>query len=146
LKASASRILTPSSAWTILIVLCLSAGVGCGRESEPHSTMGGVFTKAQADLGADVFGAICVSCHTPAAHTGLAFATNWGGHPLSELYQFVSQKMPKSEPGSLSPDEYAQVVAYLLSLNGMPAGQHELSTDTIALKKIQIDLPPKKGL
>jgi hypothetical protein len=48
--------------------------------------------------------------------------------------------MPKSEPGTLTPDEYAQVLAYLLELNGMPAGDVELPPDPEAMKTIRIDM------
>jgi hypothetical protein len=51
--------------------------------------------------------------------------------------------MPKTEPGSLSKEEYASIVAYLLKLNGMPAGKQPLPADTAALGKIRID--SKKG-
>jgi S-disulfanyl-L-cysteine oxidoreductase SoxD len=47
--------------------------------------------------------------------------------------------MPKNEPGSLAPEEYADVLAYLLQLNGMPAGERDLPADSTALKRIRID-------
>jgi hypothetical protein len=47
--------------------------------------------------------------------------------------------MPKNEPGSLSPEEYADVLAYLLKLNLMPAGPAELPPDSSALRTIRID-------
>ena len=52
--------------------------------------------------------------------------------------------MPKDDPESLSVAERAQVVAYLLKLNGLPAGKTELPTDAEALKKIKIELPKEK--
>jgi alcohol dehydrogenase (cytochrome c) len=53
--------------------------------------------------------------------------------------------MPKSDPGSLSPGEYARVLAYLLSLNGMPVGKDELPTDANGLKRIRIDTTHSRG-
>jgi hypothetical protein len=50
--------------------------------------------------------------------------------------------MPKSDPGSLTPAEYAQSVAYLLKINDVPAGEHELSPEGEGLKKIRIEWPP----
>ena len=44
-------------------------------------------------------------------------------------------------PASLTPAEYAQVVAYLLKINDVPAGEHELPPDSEALKKIRIEMP-----
>ena len=53
--------------------------------------------------------------------------------------------MPKQDPASLSPQEYAQLVAYLLKINDAPAGQAELGSDLERLKKITIEMPKKKG-
>jgi hypothetical protein len=47
--------------------------------------------------------------------------------------------MPKNDPGSLSEQEYVDVMSYMLRLNGMPVGFDELPTDSVALTKIKID-------
>ena len=49
--------------------------------------------------------------------------------------------MPKSDPGSLTPAEYAQAIAYLLKINDVPAGDHELPPDGEVLKKIRVEWP-----
>jgi len=51
--------------------------------------------------------------------------------------------MPKNEPGSLQPDEYADVLAYLLKLNDFPSGSEALPADSLALKKIRIEVGKK---
>jgi hypothetical protein len=84
---------------------------------------------------------MCVSCHAASTHTGPAFATSWVGKPLSELFSYVSERMPKNDPGSLSWEDYADVVAYLLRLNGMPTGREELPADSVRLKDIRIQAP-----
>jgi mono/diheme cytochrome c family protein len=84
---------------------------------------------------------ICVSCHPKGTYTAPAFRQKWNGSPLSELYGFVSSSMPKMEPGSLEPEEYAQVIAYLLKINGAPAGKSELPADVKALRRIRISFP-----
>jgi len=104
-----------------------------------RSTRTGVFTAEQAQAGREVFVGACTGCHTSASHTGAAFLTKWAGRPLSELYGFVSTRMPKANPGSLSEDEYVVVVAYVLKINGMPAGKTELSADPDALNAIRFD-------
>jgi hypothetical protein len=50
--------------------------------------------------------------------------------------------MPKNEPGSLAPEEYADLLAYLLKLNQMPVGPTELPADTMVLKTIRIEGRP----
>lgn len=129
-----------------LAACCLLAGQGLAQgpaQNGERTTSSGVYTEAQANLGRDVYAMQCKSCHTPASHTGATFASWWDQKPLSELYQFVVTRMPKNEPGSLLPEEYAQVVAYLLKMNEMPSGSEELPADSLALKKIRIEASKK---
>ena len=81
----------------------------------------------------------CASCHTVASHIGPVFAAKWEGRPLWDLFRYVRESMPKSEPGGLSEREYLRVVAYLLKMNGMPAGAGELAADSVGLKQIRIE-------
>ncbi len=105
-----------------------------------RSTRLGVYTAGQVALGQDIFAMNCASCHSAATHTGPAFVAKWDGRSLWDLFQYVSESMPKSEPGSLSPREYGRVVAYLLKVNGMPAGLNELPVDSAALARIRLEL------
>ena len=50
--------------------------------------------------------------------------------------------MPNDKPGKLSRGQYAEIVAYLLELNGFPAGKTPLPSDDEKLKQIQITAPP----
>jgi hypothetical protein len=55
--------------------------------------------------------------------------------------------MPQDDPGRLSRQENADVLAYLLSFNKFPAGKVELAHDTEILKQIRIEAAkpdPKK--
>lgn len=106
-------------------------------------TLSGVFTAAQAKSGEDVYGSTCLGgCHSLSSHKGIAFRHRWEGHPVSELYQLINDTMPNDDPGSLSSEQSLQLVAYLLKLNGMPAGSDALPSDATALKKIKIEMPP----
>ncbi|HSL71728.1 MAG TPA: cytochrome c [Longimicrobiales bacterium] len=130
--------------FTVVIVAALglvSFASLCPAQETPdnRSTMNGVYTSAQAARGQDTYANACLGCHTPASHTGPAFLKSWVGRPLLELFGYLSAEMPKSEPGSLSPQDYAQVIAYLLKLNGVPDGPDELPADTAVLKTIRFD-------
>ena len=48
--------------------------------------------------------------------------------------------MPKNEPGSLTPKQSVEAIAYILKLNKLPAGQTPIPTDFAALQKIRIEL------
>jgi S-disulfanyl-L-cysteine oxidoreductase SoxD len=105
-----------------------------------QTTMSGVYTAPQARRGEETYMAVCVSCHPAGTYKTAAFKDTWRGRALSELYDQVREKMPKNDPASLTPAEYAQVVAYLLKINDMPSGDTELPADSEALKKIRIDM------
>jgi mono/diheme cytochrome c family protein len=109
------------------------------KSATTRSTLTGVYSAQQAARGQDVYAGMCKSCHTAATHTGAAFEKSWSGHSLSELFGFISTRMPKNEPGSLAPEEYVDVLAYLLKLNQMPAGAAELPADTTVLGAIRIE-------
>ncbi|MGH7553341.1 MAG: c-type cytochrome [Longimicrobiales bacterium] len=123
----------------LLFVISGHAASQQGDDTPKRSTLSGVFTQAQAARGRDTYGGMCRSCHTPESHAAPAFLNTWSGRPLWDLFLYVSGDMPKSDPGSLAPNEYAQVLAYLLEMNGMPAGKDELPTDSLILKKIRFD-------
>ena len=130
-------------------VLSVAAALGAGARvargqtsgpSTQRSTSSGVYSADQATRGRDVYAMQCKSCHTPASHTGAIFAAWWDRKPLSELYQFIVTRMPKNEPGSLQADEYVDVMAYLLKLNELPSGNEPLPADSVAMKKIRIEV------
>ena len=102
------------------------------------TTKSGVYTAQQAARGRDVYAGNCRSCHTAESHTGPAFTAKWNRRPLSDLYVYIRDQMPKSAPGSLSEDEYADVLAYVLKMNRMPPGQKELPPDSAAINRIRI--------
>jgi len=92
----------------------------------------------QATRGRTVFLGMCRDCHTPEEQSGDKFAKRWLGRSLGDMYEYLITEMPKNDPGSLSPDDYANVMAYMLRINAMPVGTRELPADVAALKKIQI--------
>src|SRR3954467_2246535 len=121
---------------------CLApAGVAHGQQhrSTQKSTLAGVYSAEQATRGQDLYAGMCKSCHTTASHTGVAFQKSWDGRSLSDLFGYISTKMPKNEPGSLASEEYVDLLAYLLKLNQMPSGAVELPPDTTILGAIRIE-------
>jgi hypothetical protein len=69
--------------------------------------------------------------------------TEWEQRPVAELFTFLTTKMPKGEAGSLSPREYAEVVAYMLSINNVPSGKVALPEDYASLAKSSWPFPAK---
>ncbi len=117
---------------------------GSAQQSESTtSTLTGVYTDAQAKRGKDIYVGTCRECHVPASHTGVVFRNSWGGKRISELLAYMTEKMPKNSPGSLTGDEYAAVTAYILMLNGFPSGDVELPYDSAAAHRIRIETPSR---
>jgi hypothetical protein len=54
------------------------------------------------------------------------FRLKWGGQTTFDLYKNIVTTMPDSDPGSLPRADYEDVVAYILKLNGIPAGMATL--------------------
>ena len=103
----------------------------------------GIYTAAQAERGAATFKTSCTACHEPSRFTGDEFLAGWTGKPLHELFQHMSTTMPEDNPGSLKPQQYVDVVAYFLQLNGYPAGKTELQSAAEGLKTIAFDKKKK---
>ncbi len=106
------------------------------------TTLSGIYTDEQSARGRDVYLGSCKSCHAPESHTGATFAKWWRGKRLSDLFAFISTRMPKNDPGSLAPEDVADVMAFLLKMNQMPVGEVELPADADSLKKFRIETKP----
>ena len=106
--------------------------------SAQGSVMDGVFTSAQASQGERTFENLCASCHDTSEFSGGRFQFTGGGRTIADLYETISTLMPEGDPGSLSADEYAAVVAYLLRLNEYPTGIAPLPTDEMVLQTVEI--------
>ena len=113
------------------------------QSAAPRTTQSGVYTQAQADKGEEMYYGVCVACHPKGYYTGENFKKNWSGRPLSDLYDWVKTKMPKNEPGSLTPTQSVQVMAYILQENKMPAGNTAMPVDRAVLRTIRIQLSSK---
>ena len=101
------------------------------------SASDGVYTTEQADRGERIYTAVCGVCHGRTEFTGAMFQLTWMAEPVGNLFQHIRTAMPQDDPGSLEPEEYAAVVAYLLRMNGRPAGDTELPTDVEVLRGIE---------
>ena len=128
-----------------LCAVCIISLPAQAQSNGQKTTNAGVYSREQAARGQDVFLGMCKNCHTPEAYTTSVFTTKWNGKALSELYSYIRDQMPKNEPGSLAAEEYADVLAYLLKLNRMPAGADDLPADANALKTIRFEAPKTKS-
>lgn len=102
------------------------------------SVLDGVFTQAQASRGEATFRRVCAACHDTGEFSGGRFRLSWVGRSAGDLFDTIATLMPEGDPGSLTPAQYAALVAYLLQLNGYPAGEAALPASLSALRALEI--------
>ena len=105
-----------------------------------HAATGGapaLYTRAQAEAGAQVFASHCVGCHganlqgvAAPSVAGNDFLTTaeHNGWTLAIIRYIVFNLMPRNAPAALSPQEYAEVMAFLLASDCYPAGDRPFPT------------------
>jgi mono/diheme cytochrome c family protein len=106
----------------------------------------GIFTTDQSKRGEAIYNANCAMCHQPDLGgkepvpelAGDKFLSHWLNHPVAELFTRVSTTMPQGKPGSLTHDQYIDVISFLIDANGFKSGATELKADSDALKTITI--------
>src|SRR5215468_2470972 len=104
----------------------------------------GVFTKAQSERGkAALLQNGCNGCHgaelagdRAPALKGDRFLTEWENGSVSRLFVKIRETMPPLNAQQVPPEDKLDIVAYLLEVNGFPAGSTVLGMDEI--ENIQI--------
>lgn len=107
----------------------------------------GVFTEEQAKRGEPVYQKECGTCHGDALTggesapplSGGAFLANWNGLTLGDLFDRIRKTMPQTSPGKLTKQQYADVLAFMLSVNKFPAGKAELYKQSEMLREIRFE-------
>ncbi len=147
LKGRAGRVLPLAAAIGLLAISAIAARALRAQEAG-HSIWDGVFTAEQAQRGATEYASRCATCHgetlagngTDApALTGKMFLNDWDGLSLTALFDRIHTTMPQSNPGTLSGQVAADLTAYVLSVNQLPAGAKELTDDAQSLESIHFD-------
>src|SRR5262245_10447234 len=118
------------------------------ERAQAVSVWDGVYSAAQQNRGDDLYVRECSTCHGETlkggegapALVGAAFVANWSTGTLADLFDKVSQTMPAppEQPGKLSPQQNADVLAFVLSRNGFPTGAADMPVSADALKQIRI--------
>lgn len=128
-----------------------AAGMGitalAAAQAPPRSVQDGVYTAAQATRGGTLYEDKCALCHGAATDItpGMApllgdyvFQDTWKGRSVGDLFERIGATMPQNEPGTLSPQETADIVAHILSANRLPAGSVALGSEVEPLRQIQL--------
>jgi S-disulfanyl-L-cysteine oxidoreductase SoxD len=121
------------------------AAVSAQEAQETRTVWDGVYTTAQAKRGEEIYVERCVRCHGPTLAggtdgagplTGPTFKGNWNGVALGDMAERMRVSMPLDQPATLSRQQIADVLAYILSVNEFPAGRTDLPRQTEILNQI----------
>jgi len=141
-----NRSIVPTSGLALLLSL-LAQVPPAG--AQPVTLTSGVYTSDQAERGRASYATNCLSCHAADLRgssvsptlRGVGFLFNWEGRSLAELYGTMADNMPTDRPGSLDRETYADLLAYILQVNGYPPGDAGLTPDNQLLEQLVI-VPP----
>jgi mono/diheme cytochrome c family protein len=146
-----------------VLVVSFSGAVHAGQAGVPaargvrggvemRTAREGVYSSEQAKRGQAVYKERCSPCHGDTLGGGLAppltgdeFMRTWGTQPLSDLANKIRNTMPQDKPATLTAQQSADIVAYLLQAGKFPAGRAELGADEAALKQITFLTAPAPG-
>lgn len=114
------------------------AGPALAQISLTGTSAIGPFTQEQVDAGRVAYNSNCSACHGYNLENGThrtsllgrSFLAGWGSRSTIEYYRYVSYRMPYREPGSLTPETYADIVAYILASNGALPGTETMTALT----------------
>jgi mono/diheme cytochrome c family protein len=133
----------------VIMTLTAAAEAASGApQAAPRSAKDGVYTAAQANRGKAMYDEQCTECHgamtsvTPDLAPLLSdhvFQTTWRNRSLTQLFDRIRDTMPQNKPRTLSPEQTVDLIAYILSANGLPAGEVPLAHDVETLKQIRMD-------
>lgn len=116
-----------------------------------RSVWSGVFTKAQARRGEELYFTHCEACHGELLEgheaapplTGPGFSANWNGQSMGDMLDRTRLTMPIGKPGSLSRQQVADVLAFVLEANKFPPGDVDLPRQAEMLSRIRfLSRPP----
>ena len=116
-----------------LAVVSWGGILAAGRQGP--SANDGVYTAAQATKGQALYAQACETCHQPEKFTGAEFTRAYVDRPLNEINRAMAE-MPQDNPGTLTAEDVASLIAYFLQMNKYPAGPAPLSGEADALKAI----------
>jgi mono/diheme cytochrome c family protein len=93
-----------------------------------------VYSRDQARAGKKLYDRHCIACHERGYFREVLRTRR--GETLHPLFELMVTAMPQNAPGSLSDDEYVEVIAYMLSQSRYAHGDAPLTVP--GLRSIRI--------
>jgi mono/diheme cytochrome c family protein len=137
----------------VLAVLGFVGAVAYAVVGAQAQASAGVYTDEQATRGQAMYLETCAVCHGDDLEgyapnpplSGQFFVGGWEGKMLWELFDKTIASMPATAPGTLTPEQTADIMAYVLKRNGYPAGTTAVPSTMDALASITVDAAPTAG-
>jgi alcohol dehydrogenase (cytochrome c) len=127
--------------------ICLWAMAGLPLLPCPAQAADGPYSLDQVPRGKALYGEHCASCHggklegsAAPALVGKAFVDSWSQptRNVDDLFYIMRTAMPRPRVGSLKEAEYLDILAFVLSRNGVPAGGSPLTADAAKLMAVRM--------
>jgi mono/diheme cytochrome c family protein len=131
--------------WSAVMAIAIRPVVAA-QEGGGRKVWDGVYTEAQAARGKPAFETSCGRCHNNAlvgserapALKGDGFFSHWENDTLDKPFTKIRDTMPAGGIESVTDAGELDILAYVRSVNGAPAGREELSIELPALESITI--------
>ena len=130
----------------VLVLVCaVIAPAAFAVRAQEKTVWDGIYTEEQATRGEALYGEHCVRCHGATLQgngeganplTGAVFKSTWNGVSMGALFDRVRLSMPQDKPGTLTRQQVADLLAFILRANKFPAGKDELARQTDLLNAI----------
>lgn len=132
--------------WVAVTMATIHPATVVAQEGGGRKIWDGIYTQAQADRGKPAFEQSCGRCHNneligserAPALKGDGFFSHWENDTLDKLFTKIRDTMPAGGIESVTDGGKLDILAYILSVNGAPAGREELSLDPAALEAVTI--------
>lgn len=142
-------------AWSAVLLpaFWLVVGAPASQVSAQAPATASSYTEVQAEQGRAVYLEHCASCHGSNLDDGAYgpplsgndFRQKWGSRSLDSLLSNMNEKMPPTQPGSLTDAQYAELLALLLQENGVAPGTSAMPVDPAVVATLGSPTWPRVG-
>lgn len=141
------------------VVCALAVAMPTGHAQQGSgkvSIWAGVYTAEQSKRGEAFYPGACAQCHGPRlngatqpdqppspAIARVGFLKKWAGKSVAELFEVVRERMPSDNPGTLTDQQAADVIAHMFAVSNIPTGSKELPASMKSLEAFVIEAEGK---
>ena len=107
------------------------------------------YSRDQSVAGQAIYDQQCAHCHGTSLNngefgpplSGEEFPQKWGNQSAAAVFDSIVRTMPQAEPGSLSPRQGRELLAYILAKNAVAPSDTPLPSEFAALERMIMPTP-----